>query len=90
MKLFLHILERHLNEKYRSVDFKLYILRSAKKRSYGFGSKYFIYSKCKKLRDIEELWILTRQDMKMKFILPLLINTTKWKYDYTIFKRNFV
>ena len=38
------------------------------------------------ISDIEELWIMKRHDMKFKFILPQLIHTAKWKFDYIIFR----
>ena len=38
--------------------------------------------------DIEEIWLLKRQDRKFKFVMPQLIRTTKWKFDFTVFRNN--
>ena len=38
--------------------------------------------------DIEERWLMKRLDTKFKFILPQLIHSVKWKFDYIIFRKN--
>ena len=40
------------------------------------------------ISDTEELWLMKKHDMKFKFILPQLIHTVKWEFDYIIFRKN--
>ena len=40
------------------------------------------------ISDIGNIWIKKRQDTKIKFIMPQLIHTTKWKFDYIIFRKS--
>ena len=39
--------------------------------------------------DIKEIWLEKKQDTNFKFVLPQLIHTTKWKFNYIIFRKNF-
>ena len=85
MKIFLHVLKRLLNEKYPNINFEFYI---------SCRSKYvYMEMSCSILTlrehdqiicDIEEVWLLKRQD---KFVIPQLIHTTKWKFDYFTFRK---
>ena len=36
---------------------------------------------------IEERWLRKRQDGSFKFVLPQLIHTVKWKYNYILLKQ---
>ena len=40
------------------------------------------------ISDIEELWLIKRQDTNFKFILLQLLHTAKWKFDNIIFRKN--
>ena len=39
--------------------------------------------------DIHQHWLSRNWNFNIKFVDPLLINTTKWKFDYIIFKKMF-
>ena len=41
------------------------------------------------INDIEKIWLGKKQDNKFKPVNPYLINSTKWKFDYIIFEKNF-
>ena len=88
MKTFIYILERKLKEKYPNVDFKFYISRRTKYVHMGLNQNLLSIRKHRVIiSDNEELWNPKRQDNKFKSIMPLLISTTKWKFDYIIFKK---
>ena len=89
MKISLHILKRRLCEKYRDISFEFYLSRHTKNVHMRLNcSLRTLHEHEHIISDIEEIWLLKRQDMKSKFVMPQLIDTTKWKFDYTIFRRN--
>ena len=40
------------------------------------------------ISDIENTLIKKRRDAKFKFIMPQLIHTTKWKFEYITYRKN--
>ena len=89
MKTFLHIPKRRLCEKYQDISFEFYLLRRTKNVHMGLNCSLLTLREHKQIiSDIEEIWLLKRQDMKFKFVMPQLTNTTKWKFDYIIFRKN--
>ena len=89
MKTFLHILKKILNEKYPSVVFDFYFY-SSKKCSHGIRPQSINIAWSRwNICDIKEIWLEKKQDTNFKFVLPQLIHTTKWKFNYIIFRKNF-
>ena len=37
--------------------------------------------------DVKEVWLETIQDTSFKFVVPQLIHTTKWKFDYIVCRK---
>ena len=71
------------------MDFEFYL--SSRTQNIYMGLNRSLLTLCEYnqvISDIEELWLMKRQDTKFKFTLPWLIHTTKWKFDYIIFRKN--
>ena len=89
MKTFLQILKRFLNEKYSGIRFDLYLSRRTKNFHMGLNCNILTsHEHDQIISDIEEIWLLKRQDTNFKFVMPQLIHTTKRKFDYNIFRKN--
>ena len=89
MKTFLHIFKRFLNEKYPKINFEFCLSRCSKNVHMGLNCSILTLHEHDQITsDIEEIWLLKRQDRKFKFVMPQLIHTTKWKFDFTIFRNN--
>ena len=89
MKTFLHILKRHLCEKYHDILFEFYLSRRTKNVHMELNCSLLTLREHEQIiSDIEEIWLLKREDTKFKFVMPRIIHTTKWKFDYIIFRRN--
>ena len=43
----------------------------------------------KLIEDIERYWLSKKQDDKFKFVNSYLIASSKWKFDYIIFEKDF-
>ena len=88
MKTFLLILKRILSEKYSTIEFDFYLSSRLKNVHMGFNCNLLLFSEHDAvISDIENIW-MKREDTKFKVVLPCLIHTTKWKFDYIIFRRN--
>ena len=88
MKIFLHILKRFSNEKYRNINFEFYLSPHSKNVLMGRNCSILTLREHDQIiSDIEEIWLLKRQDTKFKFIIPQLIHSTKQKFDYIIFRK---
>ena len=84
--MFLNILKRILMEKDLNVEFDFYLLSRSKNVHMGLNCSILILPEhVAIISDIGNIWIKKRQDTKIKFIMPQLIHTTKWKFDYIIF-----
>ena len=71
MKTFLHDLKTFLNQKYTHIDFDLYLPRRTENVPMGLNCSLLILCEYDQtISDIEELWLMKRQDIKFKFILP--------------------
>ena len=73
MKTFLHVLKKFLNEKYAHIDFEFYL--SCCTQNVHMGLHFSLLTLCEYdqiISDIEELWLMKRQDAKFKFILTQL------------------
>ena len=71
------------------MDFEFYL--SSRTQNIHMGLNCSLLTLCEYnqvIYDIEELWLMKIQDTKFKFTLPWLIHTTKWKFDYIIFRKN--
>ena len=87
MKAFLHFLKKFLNNKYPHVDFDFYLSRHAQNVQMGLNYSLLTLHEYEQIiSDIEELWHVKRHHIMLKFILPQLIHTFKWKFDY-IFRK---
>ena len=87
MKTFLYALKNFLAHKYPHIEFEFFLSRRTK--NLHMTLNYSLLELCDRKQiifDIEELWLRTRQDMNFKFVLPQLIHTFKWKFDYIIFR----
>ena len=88
MKISLHILKRFLNEKYAGINFELYLSRRTENVHRGLNCSILtLHEHDQIISDIEKIWLLKRQDMKFKFVMPQLIQATKWKFDYIILRK---
>ena len=68
MKTFLHVLKKFLNEKYANIDFEFYLL--CRIQNVHMGLNFSLLTLCEYdqiISDIEELWLMKRQDTKDKF-----------------------
>ena len=89
MKTFLHILKRRLCEKYCDISFEFYLSRRTKNVHMGLNCSLLTLREHEQIIcDVEEIWLLKRQDTKFKFVMPKLIHSTKRKIDYIIFRRS--
>ena len=84
----MHVLKILFNEKCAHIDFDFYI--SSRTQNAHMGLNFGLLTLCEykqTISDIEELWLMKKQDKKYKFTLRQLIHT-KWKFDYIIFRKN--
>ena len=89
MKAFLHFVKKFLNGKNPHIDFDFYLSRRVQNVHMGLNySLLKLHEYEQMISDIEKLWLMKRHYMKFKFILPQLIHTAKWKFDYIIFRKN--
>ena len=77
MKTSLYILRRFLNEKYPDINSEFYLSRPTKNVHMGLiCSILALHEHDQIIYDIEQVWLLKRQDTKVKFVIPQLIHTT--------------
>ena len=89
MKTFLHASKKFLNEKYAPIDFEFYLSRLTQNVHMELNCSLLTLCEYDQIiSDIEELWLMKKQDTKFKFVLPQLKYNTKWKFDYIIFRKN--
>ena len=89
IKAFLNFLKKFVNDKCSHIDFDFYLSRYVQNFHMGFNYSLLTLHEYEQIiSDIEELWLIKRYDRKFKFILPQLIDTVKWKFDYIIFSKN--
>ena len=73
MKTFLHVLKKFLNDKYSHREIDFYLSRRAENVHMDFNYSLLTLHEYEKIiSDIEELWLMKRQDLKFKFALPSL------------------
>ena len=78
-----------MNEKYPSVDFDFYVSTCAKNVDMGLNSNILtLHDHDQIISGIEEICLQKRQNMNFKFVVPQLIDTTNWNFDYIIFRKN--
>ena len=66
-----------------------YLSRCAQNVHMGLNNSLLtLYEYEQIISDVEKHWLMKRHGMKFKFILPQLIHTVKWKFDYIIFIKN--
>ena len=83
MKTFLLILKEDSSEK-----FDFYLSSRSKNVHMGLNCNLLSFSEHDPIiSDIENIW-MKRKDTRFKFVLPCLIHTTKYKFDYIILRRN--
>ena len=88
MKSFLIVLMNVLKKDHPDVKLEFYVWRRSKFVHMGSDvslNKMKNYEKI--LMEIEELWKVKKTDDKFEYCEPYLIASTKWKYDYIIFKK---
>ena len=90
MQTFLIILYNELKKDYPDVELAFYVSRRS--RYVHMGSDTPI----NKLKNIENilhkiqlLWYEKKTDNKFDYCEPYLIASTRWKYDYIIFRKNY-
>ena len=84
----LHVLKNFLGEKYPHINFEFYLSRRTKNVHMGLNYSLLALHKQKQIIFyIEEVWLRRRQDKSFKFMLPQLIHTTKWRFEYIIFRK---
>ena len=82
MKIFLHILKRFLNEKCPDINFEFSLSHGTKNVNIDLNCSILTLQEHDQfISAIEEIWLLKRQVTKFKFVMPQLIDTTKWKFD---------
>ena len=87
VKTFLYALKNFLAEKYRHIEFEFYMSRHAKNVHMGLNYSLLELEEHKNFFfDIEECCLSRRQDMSFEFVLPQLIHTAKWTFDYIILR----
>ena len=90
MKTFLIILKNCLKKDYPDVKVEFYVSRRSKFVHMGLDIPINKIARSDELvKDIEKIWLEKSQDNKFKYVNPYLINSTKWKFDYIIFEKNF-
>ena len=73
MKTFLHVLKKFLNDKYSHREIDFYLSRRGENAHMDFNYSLLTLHEYEKIiSDIEELWLMKRQDLKFKFALPSL------------------
>ena len=88
MKTNLLLLKRILSEKYPTIEFNFYLSPQSKNVHMGLNCNFLSFSKHDAIiSDIENIWMKSKET-KFKFVLPCLIHTTKYKFDFITFRRN--
>ena len=88
-KPFLFSIERKMGAKYPSLNIQFYISRRSKNIHVGLDDGFLSIPNYQLvISDIHQHWLSRNWSFDIKFIDPVLIHTTKWKFDYIIFKKN--
>ena len=85
IKTFQYALKNFLAEKYLHIEFEFYLQRRTKNVHMVLNYSLLELHEHKQIIfDIEKLCLRKTQDMSFKFLLPQLIQTVKWRFDYII------
>ena len=90
MKSFLIVLSNVLKKDHPDAKLEFYVSRRSKFVHMGSNvslNKIKDYERI--LREIEELWKCKKTDDKFQYCKPYLTASTKWKFDYVIFKKKY-
>ena len=87
-RLFLFLLERNMRIKYPDLYVQFYISRRSKNIHMGLNCALLsIVNNQLLISDSYKHWLSRNWNFDVKFVDPILIHTTKWKFDYIIFKK---
>ena len=90
MRTFLIILDNALKKDYPNVELGFYVSRRSRYVHMGWDVPLNrIRDIDDILKKIENLWLIKKTDDKFDYCHPYLIASTRWKYDYIIFRKNY-
>ena len=88
VETFLYTLKNFLAKKYQHIELEFNMSRHTKNVHMGLNYSLLELHEHKKIIfDIEERCLSRIQDMSFEFVLPQLIHTDKWTFDYIILRR---
>ena len=90
MRTFLILLQCELKKDYPGVELGFYLSRRSRYVHMGSDiplNRLENYQEI--IEKIKTLWYQKKKDDKFDFCDPYLIASTRWKYDYIIFRKNY-
>ena len=90
MKSFIIMLKNVLKKDYPDIELAFYVSRSSKFVHIGLDVQLTKISNSRDIINaIEKYWREKKTDDNFIFVEPYLIASTKWKYDYIVFRKNY-
>ena len=90
MRTFLIMFRNILKKDYPDIEIEFYLSRRSKFVHMRLQVQLNKIADSEKfIKKIEDFWLNKNQDDKFHFVNPYLIASTKWKFDYIIFEKNF-
>ena len=90
MKTFIIMLKNVLKRDYPDIELAFYVSRGSKFVRTGLDVQLTkILNSREIINAIEKYWLEKKTDDNFIFVEPYLIASTKWKYDYIVFRKNY-
>ena len=91
MRTFLFMLKNVLKKDYPDIEIEFYLSRRSEFVHMGLDVQLNKITDSEKfIKKNEEFWLNKKQDDKFHFANPYLIASTKWNFDYIIFKKSYL
>ena len=90
MKTFIIMLKNVLKKDYPDIELAFYVSRRSKFVHMDFEVHLTKISNSREIINaIEKYWLEKKTDYSFMFVEPYLIASTKSKYDYIVFRKNY-
>ena len=90
MRTFLILLDCELKKDYPGLELGFYLSRRSRYVHMGSNIPLNRLDNFQSIiNKIQQLWFERKTDDKFDFCEPYLIVSTRWKYDYIIFRKNY-
>ena len=85
---FTKLLKKHINSKFPELQAEFYVSKRKQYIHMGIDRPLFVFFNNDQIMDELKNFKVDNFDLsKYKTVFPTLIDTTRWKYDYIIYRR---